>query len=198
MNKVPLGTQDKLRLAVNHVSVFMRRLRRMMFEQCRPRSKIVPAEVTRDAVQVRLLLTFRRPRFEHCVVNAYVLAFRIQLLEHALEFARTVRSRDLFQNRRGFWQMFAQRVGKRPRAPNKHSAIPIKVSCGNELLSRSFVRLLGESPDVQLPARELPARFDVAVSSLRAIRLDAHHDHVLATGGNLGSLLDYATKFLLV
>src|SRR5437899_2569290 len=63
----------------------MRLLCRMMLKQCPPRAEIVPAEITWDAVKVRPRLALRRSGLQHRVIDADVLALRIQLLEHRLD-----------------------------------------------------------------------------------------------------------------
>src|SRR5512133_3059806 len=84
----------------------------MMFEERGPTAEVVPAELSRDTVDVAFGFATRGARFHDAVVDADVLALRVEALEGTFKLARTVRRGDLFQQRRSLGKVFAHRGGQ--------------------------------------------------------------------------------------
>src|SRR5580698_3697928 len=95
-----------------------------MLVQRRPRAQIVPAEIRRDAVNVGLALALCRARLQNRIVYADVLALWIELSKGLLELAAAVAVSNFLEQRRGFRQVLAQRIGERLGAPEEHAAVP--------------------------------------------------------------------------
>ena len=76
--------------------------------------------------------------------------------------------------------MLGQRVGQGPRAPQKHSAVPIEVSSSEKFLSALEIGFFREPAHMARITASQRSSFDVAVSSLGASGLDSQHHNVLA------------------
>src|SRR5580698_3577577 len=169
-----------------------------MLVQRRPRAQIVPAEIRRDAVNVGLALALCRARLQNRIVYADVLALWIELSKGLLELAAAVAVSNFLEQRRGFRQVLAQRVGERLGAPEKHAAVPEEIPSLHELLGNCRTRFLGETLHPHRTIARLAADLNVAVPSLRASRLDTDDHDVRAGCRDLRAPLDVVAKTLLV
>src|SRR5437868_9368053 len=84
-----------------------------MFVESGPGAKIVPSEISRDAIKVRLALALGGTRLEHGVVDRDVLALGIELRKSRLEFSCPERLGNVFQERSGLGKVLADGVGER-------------------------------------------------------------------------------------
>src|SRR6266567_4591003 len=100
--------------------------------------------IARQTIDLSALLAFGRTRLEHSVVNADVLALRINLGEDAIELRLrgSVRLGDLLQQRRHRRTMLANSIRQRPRAPQEDSCVPRIVARRDKLLRQCLVWLL--------------------------------------------------------
>src|ERR1700704_664043 len=95
-----------------------------MLVQCCPRAQIVPTEIGGQAENVSLALAFRRARFEHSVIDADVLAFRILPAKRGRKLSRAVGSGNLLEQECGLRKMLPKRGGQCACTPQKHAAVP--------------------------------------------------------------------------
>src|SRR5258706_4003165 len=160
----------------------------MVLVQRSPGAEVVPAEVRRQAEDPRLSFALARARFQHGVVNADVLALRIEAAERLGKFARAVRSGDLFEDRRCVRQMLAQRVDQSVSTPQKHAAVPEIVSGGEKLSRSRQVGLLGEATHAQATVSIGRAGFNVSVTSFGTRGADTKDDNVFSRCGDLNDL----------
>src|SRR5579864_45321 len=144
------------------------------------------------------MLTLRRAWLQQSVIHTDVLALGVEFAKVRIEAAGTERGSNLLQVWRRLRQMFAQRVCQSARAPQEHAAVPKIISRLQKFLGTLDVGLLGEAMHAEHAFLHLLAGFDVAVSSLGARRVDAHHHHVLSGRSDLDSLLQNLAKALLI
>src|SRR5258708_1426746 len=80
----------------------LRRTAPMMLMQRRPATQIVPLEIARKAIDLSARLALGRTRLKHGVIDADVLALRINLSKDSIELRLrgSVRLSDLLQQRR--------------------------------------------------------------------------------------------------
>src|SRR5260370_15146773 len=187
MNIVPsrVDGDAKRIISVEHIRNrnLLRRTARSMLMQRRPAPKIDPLEVARQAVDLSSVLASRRTRLKHSIVDADVLALRIQLSEDAIELRLrgSVRLSDPLQQRRHRRTMIANSVRQRSRTPQTDSCVPRIVAGRDKLFRQRRVRLLGKPlhpPSCYLARRDsrrldLCAQFNVTVTSLRSRRRNA-------------------------
>src|ERR1019366_1411088 len=164
VNEVPLRIQRKVLIGDYDIgAIFLACV--AMFVKRGPGAQVVPSEVCRNAVDVRLAFALRGARFEHGIVDTDVLALGIKFCEGLVEAASSVAPRNLLQQRRCVRQMFPQRVGEGARTPNEHPAVPKEISSLDELLRDLGQRLLGKAPHLEYAFLRLIANFDIAVTS---------------------------------
>ena len=77
----------------------------------RPGAEIIPSEIGGNAENARLALSLGRARLQHCIVDADVFAFRVELAKSIFKIASSVGSGDLFEKRSRVGKMLAQRIG---------------------------------------------------------------------------------------
>src|SRR5437773_5793342 len=110
-----------------------------------PGSKIIPSEIGRNAIEVRLALALGGTRLEDGIIDRDVLALGIELGKCGIEFSCPVRLGDVFQIGSGLRKVLANSVGQGSRAPDEHAAVP-KIVAGIEEFSRLLgVGLFGEA-----------------------------------------------------
>src|ERR1035441_11062663 len=84
---------------------------------------VVPSEVCRKAVDVRLAFVLLGAGFERGVVDADVLAFRIEFGEGLVEAASSVTPRNFLQQRRCIRQMLTEGVGEGARTRSEERRV---------------------------------------------------------------------------
>src|SRR5947209_14787155 len=94
--------------------------------------------------------------------------------------------------------MLADSIYQSLGRPHEHSAIPVIVAGGYELIGALLVGLLREASYPVESITEFLARFNIAISSFRPTRSDAHHHHVVARFSELSCLHDNFPKCLLI
>src|ERR1017187_7576788 len=197
VNEVSLRIQGKALLRDDDiVSVVLACV--AMFVKRGPGTQVVPSEVCRNAVDVRLAFVLLGAGFEHGVVDTDVLAFRIEFGEGLVEAASSVTPRNFLQQRRCIRQMFTEGVGEGARTPNEHSAVPEEISSLDELFRDLGQRLLGEAPYLEYAFLRLIANFDIAVTSFRARGRNTDHHDVFAGSSDPGSMTNVLAEALLV
>ena len=157
-----------------------------MLVESSPRAQVVPPERRWDAENSRVALALLRARLQHSVVDADVLAFRIELGESSVEIGAAVGRGDLFENRCCLGQVLAQGVGECVRAPDEHAAVPEVITSGQVLFSNLFLGLLDETTDGQTILPRGGSDLDVAVAGFGARGFDSHDHDVRASGSDLG------------
>src|SRR5256885_13700574 len=90
--------------------------------------------------------------------------------------------------------MFGERVRQSLRAPQKHSAVPIKIPRPNEFSRALSIRLLGETQHVAGVSGGQRSCLDIAVTSLRTRRLDTEHHNVFARPRNCDAFSENFAK----
>src|SRR5258705_9552896 len=156
-----------------------------MLVQCRPTAKIVPLEIARKTIDLRPLLAFGRTRLEHGVVDADVLALRINLREDEikLRLRSPVRFSNPLQQRSHRRTMLANSIRQRSRAPQEDSCVPRIVAGRDKLLRQRGIGLLGKPlhpPHCNtLRSLSLRAQLDVTITSLSSRRRNAKHNDLL-------------------
>src|SRR5579872_1041026 len=108
MNVVPLSVQGEGRIAGNNIVMHRTRFGRVMLMERSPGTEIVPAEISRQAIQIRFTHAFCGTRLEHCVIHADVLALWIKFLESRGECFSAIGGGDFFQNCSGVGQMLTE------------------------------------------------------------------------------------------
>src|SRR5258705_11128743 len=189
MNIVPsrIDGDAKRIIAIENIrnGNLLRRTTSRMLMQRRPATKIVPLEIARQTIDLSALLAFGRTRFKHGVVDADVLAQRIDLREDAIELSlrSPVRFSDPLQQLRHLRTMLANSVRQGSRAPQEDSCVPRIVAGRDKLLRQRGVRLLGKPlhPPHPNTLRSLSprAQLNVAVTSLRSRRRNAKHNDLV-------------------
>src|SRR5258707_6739202 len=190
MNKVPSRTDGHANriIAIENIrnGNLLRRTTSSMLMQRRPATKIVPLEITRQTIDLSARLAFGRTRLKHGVIDADVLALRIDLGEDAIELRLrgSARLSDPLQQRRHRRTMLANRVRQRSRAPQEDSRVPCIITGRNKLLRQLGVRLLGKPlhPPHRNTLRRLNlrAQLNVTVTSLRSRRRNAKHNNLVS------------------
>src|SRR5208282_1031748 len=89
-----------------------------------PGAKVVPSEIGGKTEDARLGFSLGRAGFEDGIVDADVLALRIELAKCVRELARAIGGGNCFEQRSGVRKMLAQGVGERVGSPEKHAAVP--------------------------------------------------------------------------
>src|SRR6267154_735065 len=87
--------------------------------------------------------------------------------------------------------MLSERARQCLRTPQKHPAIPIKVSRAQKLGRALRVRLLGKAAHMASIAGGERSRFYISVACLCARRLDSQHNNVFAGRSNLDAFTQY-------
>src|SRR5258705_10689622 len=123
-----------------------RRKTSSMFMQRKPATKMLPLEIPRQTIDLSARLACGRTRLKHSVIDADVLALRIDLGEDATELRlrSSPRLSDPLQQRSHRRTMLANRVRQRSRAPQEDSRVPCIITGRNKLLRQLGVRLLGK------------------------------------------------------
>src|SRR5713101_2307798 len=80
-------------------------LRYVVLMQRSPGAKVVPSEVGGQTEDARLAFSLGRPRFQHRIVDADVLALRVELSESVRELARAISSGNFFEEPCGVRKM---------------------------------------------------------------------------------------------
>src|SRR5207248_8741316 len=117
------------------------------------------------------------------IIYADVFALGIKLAESLFKFGGAKSRGDLLQVGRGLGKMLAQRVRQGARAPYEHAAVPIVMTGVQNFLGTLGVGLFRKTPHSQHASPGTLAGLNVAVTGLRARRLDSHHHHVVALSG---------------
>ena len=84
--------------------------------------------------------------------------------------------------------MLAHGVHQRLRRPQEHSAVPVVVAGGQKFVGALLIWLFGKATDTIQAITQLLASLDISVSRFGTVRSDAHHDDVLASGGQLDAI----------
>src|ERR1700730_6695746 len=100
-----------------------------------------------------MVFALSRSWLEHSVINADVLARRVELAKHLLEARSSIRVGNLLQIGRGLRQMLADGVGQGTRRPQENTAVPVVSAREHELLCAITVEVLSETTHPLYPVR---------------------------------------------
>src|SRR5262249_17304740 len=170
INVVSLGIKRERSLARNQVVFLRALLAGVMLVESRPGTQVIPSELRRDTEDVRILLTLGGSGLEHCIIDADVFTFRVQLGKTVGELARSVIGGNSLKHLRRFRKMFEQCFGKSASPPQEHAAVPEVVSRSKKTRGALRIGFFCKPPHAQRFLSIALSSFNVAIPRLWTCR----------------------------